>query len=93
MSDADEMQRNAELLRVLAHPTRLMILEALTKGIRCVNELQDLLAVPQPNMSQHLAALKQKGLVTSHKDGTKRCYQLPDPALVKKLLSLLAGFP
>ena len=89
MSDFDEMQLHAEFLKILAHPTRLLILETLSDGEKCVNELHELLDLRQPNVSQHLAALKDKGLVTSHKDGTRRCYHLAKPSLVKTLLGLL----
>lgn len=88
-TDPGEMRLHADYLRILAHPTRLLILESLTGGVKCVNELHELLAVQQPNVSQHLAALKEKGIVVSHKDGTRRCYHLARPAMVKNLLALL----
>jgi len=80
----------ARLLRVVAHPTRLMILAELVKGAKCVNDIRDLLEVPQPNVSQHLAVLKESGLVASHKEGVSRCYHLVRPKLVEGLFALMA---
>ena len=51
-----------------------------------MNELHELLDVTQPNVSQHLAALKKKGLVVSHKNGTKRCYRLAKEASFRVLM-------
>lgn len=79
----------ARLLRAVAHPTRLLILDELTHGMKCVNDIQELLDVPQPNVSQHLAVLKDNGLVMCHKDGVTRCYHLARPGLVKDLLAVL----
>jgi ArsR family transcriptional regulator len=88
--DAEQIADCARLLRILAHPTRLMILAELLEAEKCVGDIQDLLAVPQPNVSQHLAALKESGLVASRKDGARRCYHLVEPRLVKGLFAWLA---
>lgn len=79
----------ARLLKVMAHPTRLKILRELTEGTKCVNDMCEFLDAPQPNVSQHLAALKQGGLVVSEKQGVLRCYELTNPRLVKALFALL----
>lgn len=47
----EEVAQCARLLRILAHPTRLMILAELLEAEKCVGDIQDLLAVPQPNVS------------------------------------------
>jgi ArsR family transcriptional regulator len=86
-----EIAAQARLLGVLAHPTRLMILCELLKGVRCVNDITELLAVRQPNVSQHLMLLREHGLVGVHRDGTRRCYYLVRPTLVAGLVSLLAS--
>ena len=80
----------ARILKAASHPTRLMILAELTKGIRCVSRIQNLLEVRQGNLSQHLAALRESGLVASHRDGVFRCYYLTKPGLVKALLDVLS---
>ena len=81
----------ARLLGVLSHPTRLMILRELLKGVRCVNDITELLAARQPNVSQHLMLLREHGLVGVHRDGTRRCYHLTKRALIAGLLDLLAS--
>jgi len=81
----------ARLLRVLAHPTRLMVLRKLLKGVRCVNDITELLEVRQPNTSQHLMVLRKHGLVESYREGTHRCYYLTKPTLVAGLVDLLAS--
>jgi len=79
----------ARKLRVLSHPTRLMILEELLKGVKCVNDMTELLELPQPNVSQHLMALREAGLVECRQHGLFRCYYLPKPALVRGLFDVL----
>jgi ArsR family transcriptional regulator len=82
----------ARLLKVLAHPTRIMILEELMSGTKCVNDIRDLLEVSQPNVSQHLGVLKENGLVACRKEGVSRCYYLSRPRFVGSLLrSLRSG--
>jgi len=82
-------RKHAALLQAVAHPTRLQILEKLAGGRTCVSELQSLVDVPQPNVSQHLAQLRKAGLVVCHKRGTVRCYHLAKPQLIRDLLAVL----
>ncbi|MGM0432943.1 MAG: ArsR/SmtB family transcription factor [Spirochaetota bacterium] len=79
----------AEYLKVLAHPTRIAIVETLSRGTCCVTEVCDLLQLPQPNLSQHLAILRREGIVDYTEDGKKRCYYLLDVKKVRALLSAL----
>jgi ArsR family transcriptional regulator, arsenate/arsenite/antimonite-responsive transcriptional repressor len=84
-----KLRDKAELLRVLAHPTRLLIIQKLAKGPKCVTDIQDLLDVAQANLSQHLAVLRSQDIVDYHEDGKLRCYYLTRPAiacLVKEIL-------
>jgi ArsR family transcriptional regulator len=87
--EADAAVKHARLLRIVAHPTRLLILDELARGTKCVNDIRELLDVPQPNVSQHLAVLKESGLVLCHKDGVTRCYHLAKPGLVDDLFAVL----
>ncbi|MBN1335462.1 MAG: winged helix-turn-helix transcriptional regulator [Deltaproteobacteria bacterium] len=81
----------ALLLRAIAHPVRLQILEALSVRSHCVKDLNALIpALPQPQLSQHMRALRRVGLVASHKDGPLRCYYILRPSLVPHLLDLLS---
>jgi ArsR family transcriptional regulator len=72
-----ELQRlKADLFRGLAHPARIRILELLSGKEHSVQELQDGLGLDQPAVSQHLAALRARHLVTTRKDGTLVYYGL-----------------
>jgi DNA-binding transcriptional ArsR family regulator len=75
----------ADLFRALAHPTRIRILERLVDGERTVQTLQEALALDQPIVSQHLAALRAKNVVTVRRVGTLAFYALRSP-LVADLL-------
>jgi ArsR family transcriptional regulator len=79
----------AGLLRVIAHPARLAILEALAKRSRCVKDINSLVPLPQPYLSQHMAALRKAELVASHSDGPLRCYYVLRPSLVRGLIQVL----
>jgi len=78
-----------KLLKVVAHPIRLIILEALLGGSKCVKDLNCLVPVPQPNVSQHMSALRKAKLVGNHADGTLRCYYILCPSLVAGLIQTL----
>lgn len=75
----------ADFFRALAHPIRIKILETLGTGERTVQELQQLLGLEQPIVSQHLATLRAKNIVTPRKVGTMVQYALSDPLLSKLL--------
>jgi len=66
----------ADLFRGLAHPARIRILELLVAGERTVQELQEVLRLDQPAVSQHLAALRARHLVATRKEGTSSYYAL-----------------
>jgi len=85
-----DIHDKAQLLRVVAHPTRLKIIERLAaEGEPLgVSDLEPDLGVPQPNVSQHLAVLRKAGVVDFYVDGRLRCYFLKDSRVVR-LLDLL----
>lgn len=78
--DLDEMahraQEASEFLKALAHESRLLILCFLADGERSVGELEQLLALRQPTVSQQLARLRMDRLVTSRRDGKTIYYSL-----------------
>lgn len=77
----------ADFFHALAHPIRIRILEVLGTGERSVQELQQALGLEQPIVSQQLAILRGKNVVTPRKLGTTVRYALSDP-LITKLLSV-----
>jgi ArsR family transcriptional regulator len=87
--NAESWREEARLLRAIAHPVRLTVLEVLCKGPQCVNDLNALVDISQPHLSQHMAALRKAGLVASHINGPLRCYYVLRPSLVRGLIRLL----
>ncbi len=82
----------ADFFRALAHPIRIRILEALGTGELSVQELQQALKLEQPIVSQQLAILRNKNIVTPRKVGTTVQYALSDPLLTKLLAVARAIF-
>lgn len=66
----------ATILKAAGEPTRLRILNLLRQGSICVCDLQAVLALPQPTVSRHLAALRHAGLVRDFREGTRVLYSL-----------------
>jgi len=79
----------AEVLKALAHPTRLQIVAELLKGTKCVTDIQDILPASQANISQHLTVLRHAGLVNFAQDGSQRCYYVSRPKLASSVIALL----
>ncbi len=71
----------AQFFRALAHPVRIKILEILVRGDRSVQELQKALKLEQPVVSQQLAVLRTRGIVTSQKQGLTVHYAVRDRAV------------
>ncbi|MBI1205166.1 MAG: metalloregulator ArsR/SmtB family transcription factor [Rhodopseudomonas sp.] len=72
----DNANRAAEFLKALAHESRLMILCILAEGEKSVSELEDILSLRQPTVSQQLARLRADGLVSTRRDGKAIFYSL-----------------
>jgi ArsR family transcriptional regulator len=77
-----------EILKTIAHPARLAILEELLKGVKCVSDFQEFLTISQPNISQHLTALRHADIIDYFIDGRLRCYFLKNP-LIPDLLEIM----
>jgi DNA-binding transcriptional ArsR family regulator len=71
----------AELLKVLAHPARLQILDVLRDGEQCVCHLQAVLGLRQAYVSQQLMELRELGLVTDRKEGLRVFYSVCDSSV------------
>ena len=78
--DMQAMQQAAakasRLLKTLANPDRLLLLCQLTQGEHCVGEMQALVGVLQPTLSQQLGVLRQEGLVTTRREGKQIFYSI-----------------
>ncbi|GAB4252198.1 MAG: metalloregulator ArsR/SmtB family transcription factor [Acidobacteriota bacterium] len=86
----DETQRarleaQARVIKALAHPTRLFLVQELAKGERCVCDLTELVGVDISTVSKHLSLMRNAGVVTQEKRGTQVFYQLKMPCVLKIL--------
>ncbi len=78
----------AEVLKRIAHPTRLMLLCYLAEGRKSVGELVELCGASQPLVSQYLSALKAERLVGAEREGQFVFYKVADRKILKLLGSL-----
>jgi DNA-binding transcriptional ArsR family regulator len=91
----------ATISKTLANPIRLAIVHILKDGEKSVNELTDIIGISQSNLSQHLALMRQIGIVTTRKQGTSIFYSVTNPKineacdtvreLVADLLKIIQG--
>jgi len=83
------MAEVASLLKACGHPLRLKLLCAIERGEEaCVSELWNCLEESQPVVSQHLAVLKKRGIVSSQVQGNRRVYSIVNP-FVRDLVNSL----
>ncbi len=82
----------ANLLRALANERRLLILCQLGDGERSVGELLPLVGLSQSALSQHLAVLREDGLVATRREGQSIWYRISDPAAVRVVTTLAEIF-
>ena len=75
----------AGIFKVLAHPTRIHIIESLRPGELSVWAILEQVKVEPANLSQHLSVLRQGHLVVARKDGNQVLYSLRDPLLIEVL--------
>lgn len=69
----------AELLRVLGHPVRLRIVANLVSESCCVKDIWGCMGLPQATVSQHLSALRARGVVAGRREGNTITYEVVDP--------------
>lgn len=68
--------RACALLKVLGNPDRLLLLCQLTQGEFCVSELESMLGIQQPTLSQQLGVLREEQLVSTRREGKQIYYSL-----------------
>jgi DNA-binding transcriptional ArsR family regulator len=72
---SDKQNKLAQMLKALAHPARIAILQYLIKSEACIcGDLVEELGLAQPTISQHLKELKNAGLIKGTIEGTSVCY-------------------
>ena len=81
----------SERIKLMAHPERLRILDALRRDAECVCHLEALLGKPQPYVSQQLRVLRDAGVITDEKQGQNVFYRLNDAQLASWLDVILGA--
>lgn len=81
--DLATMRRSADtacrLMKALSNPDRLLLLCQLTEGEKRVGELEELVGIGQPTLSQQLGVLREEGLVSTRREGKNIYYQIDSP--------------
>jgi ArsR family transcriptional regulator, virulence genes transcriptional regulator len=72
---------HSELCKTLANPKRQEIMDSLREGEKTVNELVELTGIPQANLSQHLAILRNKGIMDTRRQGANIYYRISNPKI------------
>jgi len=75
-------EARAHIIKAMAHPSRLFIVDELSKGERCVCELRDMIGVDISTVSKHLSILKDAGIVEDDKRGLQVWYRLKVPCIL-----------
>lgn len=89
---SEKQNRLATMMKALAHPARIAIIQHLIKINTCIcGDLVEELGLAQPTISQHLKELKNAGLIQGTIEGTSVCYCI-DPKVWKQFRSVLDGF-
>jgi ArsR family transcriptional regulator len=83
--------REAEVLKVLGHPVRLKIVAGLMSQSCNVKKIWECLGLPQATVSQHLALLKNKGIIDGRRDGVEVYYQVVSDQAREIVTVLLDG--
>ncbi len=80
------------LMKVLSNPDRLMLMCQLSQGEKRVGELEELLQISQPTLSQQLTVLRDEGLVSTRREGKNIYYQLISPPALALMQALYQQF-
>ncbi len=82
-SDSEVHEQRAKVMKALAHPSRLKILEALTEGEKCVCELQKVVGASMPTVSRHLAQMREAGIIAARRERNQVYYHLLVPCVLR----------
>ncbi len=81
----EQIKARASVLKAMAHPARLRVLEALAERDHCVCEMQELVGSDVSTVSKHLSVLKNAGLIADERRGTWVYYRLLVPCILRSL--------
>ena len=77
-----QYEARARVIKAMAHPSRLFMVDELSKGERCVCELRDMVGADISTVSKHLSVLKEAGIVEDDKRGQQVFYRLRVPCIL-----------
>ncbi|ADU61523.1 regulatory protein ArsR [Pseudodesulfovibrio aespoeensis Aspo-2] len=78
----EDYRRKAKVMKALGHPSRLMIVDELSRGERCVCDLTALVGHDMSTVSKHLSVLREAGIVVDDKRGLQVFYRLKVPCVL-----------
>jgi DNA-binding transcriptional ArsR family regulator len=81
--DHDAYQQRAAIVKAMAHPSRLLMMDALAEGEQCVCALRRLVGSDLSTVSKHLTLMKRAGLVADRKEGQQVFYRLRVPCVLR----------
>ena len=83
MKNEKKYVKRAKVIKALAHPSRLAIIERLETGEACVCELQEIVKSDMSTVSKHLSLMKKAGLLDERKEGLWVYYRLRIPCIIR----------
>ena len=83
VADSELLQRAADILKTVAHPARLEIINLLEAGEQPVGRICEWLSAPQPAVSHHLNLMKAKGILSSRRNGARVLYSVANPNVIE----------
>jgi DNA-binding transcriptional ArsR family regulator len=81
--NTEELEARARVMQALASPVRLKIVDELSRGERCLCELQPLFTMNKSTLSRHVAALRHVGIISERRDGVRIFLKLETPCILK----------
>ena len=81
-SEMEKFKIRAEVVKAMAHPTRLFIMNKLSEKRYCVNELHEMIGGDLSTISKHLTVLRKAGILIDSKEGTQVYYALKVPCIM-----------
>ncbi len=85
---SQDFDRESEILKVLGHPIRLKIVAGLMSQSCNVKKIWECLSLPQATVSQHLALLKNKNIISGNREGVEVYYKVTSPEAIKIICAI-----
>jgi len=83
-------EKQAEIVKAIAHPLRIAIVDFLKDGEQCVCDIAEQVGSERSNVSRHLSVMVKAGVLRCHKDGLKVIYKLKTPCILDFLSCVTA---